>query len=498
MPVATDADVLIVGAGPTGLLLAGDLAAAGVPVTVLERREHESSLSRAFGVHARTLEMLDARGLADELISTGQKLSRLGQFGTVSLDLSRLPTRFPFLLITPQYHTERLLERRARSLGAEIIGGSQVTGVRQGPDHVDVDVRAANGATDTRRASYVVGTDGVHSTVRHALGLPFPGRPVMRSVMLADVRLSSPPSDALQASAVRAGFALVVPFGDGWYRIVAWNRLRQVADTEPVELDEIRQITRQALGSDFGMHDARWMSRFHNDERQVPCYRSGRVFVAGDAAHVHSPAGGQGMNTGLQDAANLSWKIAAVARGWADGSLLDSYHAERYPVGRMVLRMSGGLLRLALLESGTLRRSLALAGAAALQVRPVADKAARAISGISIGYAAESGAHPLTGRRMPDVPLAAGRGRLYEVLRGGRFVLLAAEDASTAAAWAGRIEVAARRREHPRLILVRPDGYIAWASDEADPARRDASLREALTRWCGAPADLAVAQRRTG
>jgi hypothetical protein len=219
------------------------------------------------------------------------------------------------------------------------------------------------------------------------------------------------------------------------------------------------------------------------------------VFLAGDAAHVHSPAGGQGMNTGLQDAANLSWKLAAVARGWADDSLLDSYHAERYPVGRMVLRMSGGLLRLAVLEPGVLRRSLALAGAAALQVRPVADRAARAISGIGIGYAAGSGAHPLAGRRMPDVPLAAGRGRLYEVLRGGRFVLLTAGDAATAAAaWADRIEVAARRREHPQLILVRPDGYIAWASDEADPARRDASLREALTRWCGAPAGARISR----
>jgi 2-polyprenyl-6-methoxyphenol hydroxylase-like FAD-dependent oxidoreductase len=497
--VATDADVLIVGAGPTGLLLAGDLAAAGVPVTVLERRESESDLSRAFAVHARTLEMLDARGLADELISTGQKLGQLGLFETVSFDLSRLPSRFPFVLVTPQYHTERLLERRARSLGAKIIRGSQVTDVRQDADHVDVDVLAANGATDTRRASYAVGTDGVHSAVRHALRLPFPGRSVVRSVMLADVRLSTPPTFILRANAAGAGFAFVAPFGDGWYRVIAWNRLHQVADTEPVDLDEIRQITRQAFGSDFGMHDARWMSRFHNDERQVPRYRSGRVFLAGDAAHVHSPAGGQGMNTGLQDAANLSWKIAAVARGWADDSLLDSYHAERYPVGRMVLRMSGGLLRLGLLESGVLRRGLALAGEAAFQVRPVADKAARAISGISIGYAAEPVAHPLAGRRMPDVPLAAGHGRLYEVLRRGRFVLLAAEDAATAAvAWADRIEVAARRREHPRLILVRPDGYIAWASDEAGPARRDASLREALTRWCGALADLAVAQRGPG
>jgi 2-polyprenyl-6-methoxyphenol hydroxylase-like FAD-dependent oxidoreductase len=497
MPVATEGKVLVVGAGPTGLLLAGDLAAAGVPVTVLERRERESSLSRAFAVHARTLEMLDARGLADELIATGQKLSRLRLYETVSLDLSRLRTRFPFVLITPQYHTERLLERRARALGAEIIGGSQVTGVHQDAGQVNVDVRAANGATETMRASYAVGADGVRSTVRHALGLPFPGRSVIRSVMLADVRLSTPPPDTLQANTVEAGFAFAAPFGDGWYRVIAWNRHRQVPETEPVGLDEIRQITRQALGSDFGMHDARWMSRFHNEERQVPRYRSGRVFLAGDAAHVHSPAGGHGMNTGLQDAANLSWKIAAVARGWAGDSLLDSYHAERFPVGRMVLRMSGSQLRLTLLESGALRRSVALAGAAALHVPPVADRAARAISGIGIGYATGSGAGRLAGRRMPDVPLAAHQGRLYEVLRGGRFVLLTAgEHPAAAARWADRIEIGTRPWEHPRLILVRPDGYIAWGSDERDPGRRDAGLREALTRWCGAPGEFPA--RRDG
>jgi hypothetical protein len=268
---------------------------------------------------------------------------------------------------------------------------------------------------------------------------------------------------------------------------------------EPPTFAEL--VANVQLISGYNIDDGRpsWISSFGNAARQAAHYRRGRVFLAGDAAHVHSPAGGQGLNTGLQDAANLSWKLAAVARGWADDSLLDSYHAERYPVGRMVLRMSGGLMRMMLLEPGMLRRSLVLASAAALRVRPVADKAARAISGISIGYAAGSGAHPLAGRRMPDVPLAAGHGRLYELLRGGRFVLLAAGDASTAAAaWADRIEVAARRREHPQLILVRPDGYTAWASDEAGPVRRDASLREALTRWCGAPADLAVAQRRPG
>jgi 2-polyprenyl-6-methoxyphenol hydroxylase-like FAD-dependent oxidoreductase len=386
MPMAPGkADVLIVGAGPTGLLLAGDLADAGVPVTVLERRDRRSRLSRAFAVHARTLEALDARGLAGELISTGQTLDRLGRYDQVSIDLSGLPTRFPFLLSTPEYHTERVLEHRARELGARIIGGSEVTGVRQDADGVDVTVRSAHDRA-TRRAGFVVGADGARSAVRHALGLPFPGRSVVRSVMVADVRLSVQPPDILQVNAVKAGFAMVVPFGDGWYRIIAWNRQRQVAETEPADLDEIRYVTRQALGSDFGLHDARWTARLRADERQVPRYRLGRVFLAGDAAHVHSPVGGQGLNTGLHDGANLGWKLAAVARGWADDGLLDSYHTERHTVGRFVVHMSYGLLRLALLECGSLRRSLALLGGTAAQLRPAAHRAALAVLGPGLGY----------------------------------------------------------------------------------------------------------------
>src|SRR5262249_7691304 len=216
-------------------LLAGDLAAAGVPVTVLERRAGTSNLSRAFAVHARTLEMLDARDQADELIGTGKKLDHLGVFGTTQIDLSRLPTRFPFVLSTPQYETERLLAQRARSAGATILGGHEVSGLSQDDGQVRVEVCTGDGSTHTRRAAYVVGCDGARSTVRHALGLPFPGRSVLRSVMLVDVRLSSPPPDILQLNAVDAGFAFIVPFGDGWYRVIAWNRHREVPDTEPVD-----------------------------------------------------------------------------------------------------------------------------------------------------------------------------------------------------------------------------------------------------------------------
>jgi len=485
--MTADSDgVLIVGAGPTGLLLAGDLAAAGVPVTVLESRAEESRLSRALAVHARSLEMLDARGIADEVVSTGQKLSRIVVLGRTHVDLSRLPTRFRFSLFTAQYNVERVLEHRARSLGAEIAIGSDVTDVRQDAGQAEVTFQAKSGETGTRRAAYLVGADGVHSIVRKKLGVPFPGHSVLRSVMLADVRLADPPAEPLQINASHAGLAFIAPFGDGWYRIIAWNRNKQVASTEPVELDEVREVARQVLGSDFGMHDPRWLSRFHNDERQVPQYRTGRVFLAGDAAHVHSPAGGQGMNTGLQDAANLSWKLAGACRGWASEGLLDSYHAERQPVGRFVIRFSGSLVRVARIQSDWMRTAISDVAAASTHLPAVLRRAALAFSGLGISYPAGPDAHPLEGKRMPDVPLAGG-GRLYELLRSGMFILLAGAGQALPAAdgWADRIRLAERTRQHPSLILVRPDGYIAWASDEPDDHDRDREARAALTRWCG-------------
>jgi 2-polyprenyl-6-methoxyphenol hydroxylase-like FAD-dependent oxidoreductase len=402
--------VVIVGAGPTGLLLAGDLAAAGVACTVLERRAEETNLTRAFAVHARTLELLDARGLADDLVATGARVGVLRLFDKVEVDLSRLPTRFPFLLVTPQYHTERLLEERATALGAEIVHGAEVVGLGQDRGGVEVQVRAGD-RVRTRHASYVVGADGVHSTVRQALGLPFPGRAAVRSVMLADVRLDDAPAEVLTANATGEGFAFIAPFGDGWFRIIAWDRRHQLPDSAPVDLGELRALTHRVLGSDFGMREARWMSRFHSDERQVPRYRVGRVFLAGDAAHVHSPAGGLGMNTGLQDAVNLGWKLAAVVNGWAPDGLLDTYQAEQHPVGRGVLRTSGTLLRVALLRPRALRAVRGLVGGVVARIGPVVDRAAGRLWGISLGYPGPSGGHRLAGTRARTCrwPPAGGR-----------------------------------------------------------------------------------------
>ncbi|WP_079063519.1 FAD-dependent monooxygenase, partial [Streptacidiphilus griseoplanus] len=385
--------VLIVGAGPSGLLLAGDLAEAGVDCTLVERRVQDSQLTRAFAVHARTLEQLDARGIADQLIATGIRSTVLQFLG---IDLSRLPTRYPHVLVTPQYNTERVLRERALSHGVDIRDGWEFLGLSQGVTGVDSQVRAADGSLQTLRAAYLVGADGRNSMVRRSLGLPFPGRSAVRSMMLADVRLAEPPRKPPTVGAVGDAFAILVPYGDGWFRIMAWNRHHEMPDTAPVDLEEIRDIARRSLGHDFGMHDPRWISRFHSDERQSPRYRVGRVFLVGDAAHVHSPAGGMGMNTSIQDSANLGWKLAAVLRDRAPDALLDTYETERRPVGRRVLRMSGALLRGVLTTPRALCGARDLAARTVLRLPPVALRLGRAMSGIDIAYKAPAGAHPLT------------------------------------------------------------------------------------------------------
>ncbi|PRH76956.1 FAD-dependent oxidoreductase [Streptomyces solincola] len=468
--------VIVVGGGPTGLLLAGDLATAGVDVVVLEKRPPGiSNLSRAFVLHARTLEQLDARGLADELEATGRPLDRMRLFGGLSLDLSALPSRFPHVLVIPQYEVERVLRRYAVEAGAEFRHGHQVTGLADDGHGVDVAVRTPGG-TDALRARYAVGADGMRSTVRQAMGLPFPGRSVIRSMLLADVRLDDPPPSLLTVNAAGGAFAFLAPFGDGYHRVIGWCRDRDVPEDEPVGLEEVRELVRRALGRDFGMRDARWMSRFHSDERQVPAYRAGRVLLAGDAAHVHSPAGGQGLNTGLQDAANLGWKLAQVLHGHAGPELLDTYHRERHPVGRAVLRSSGAMVRAAMAHRPW-SRALRAGGALLVgRVGPVRRRAAGQVTGIGYRYPAPRGAHPLTGRRIPDVALAGG-GRLHEALRGGRFVLItpapyeAGDDRLAVARWAG---------ERRTALLVRPDGYAAWAAESPEPAGIRAAVRAHL------------------
>ncbi|WP_149561760.1 FAD-dependent monooxygenase [Streptomyces cacaoi] len=506
-------EVLVVGAGPTGLLLAGDLAAAGRRVTLVEERDAAvGNLTRALVVHARTLEQLDARGLADELVEAGHPIDRLRLFGNATLHPTTLPTRFPFVLIVGQYVVERLLERRARAAGVDFRYGARMTALRHRPGGVEIEVRQPDGV-HTLRAGYLVGADGAHSTVRRELGVPFPGRPVLRSLVLADVRLDAPPHDPFVVSASGQTFALVGSFGDGWYRVMGWDRNRQLPDDAPVELAEVRETVRSAMGSDFGMRDPRWISRFRSDERQAPAYRVGRAFLAGDAAHVHSPAGGLGLNTGLQDAANLSWKLvraleAAQAAGGeaasarAADALLDTYEAERRPIGALMVRTSGALVRLGLLRypgSGAVRT---LAATAVNRVRALNQRAMGTVSGIHLSYppaspgsqephrrgrraplpglGAAPAPHPLTGKRVPDLRLTSGR--LYEALREGRFVLVTPRGAARRPADRRFVQVESAGPGR-RTLLVRPDAHIAWAAEGPEPA----GLEEALTAWTGPP-----------
>jgi 2-polyprenyl-6-methoxyphenol hydroxylase-like FAD-dependent oxidoreductase len=488
-----DTDVLVVGAGPTGLLTAGDVAGDVGSCTILERRRGESNLSRAAAVNARTLEELDVRGMADDLVQSGQPIDTMKVFGNAVLDLSGLPSRFPYMLAVPQYKTEQLLEERARALGAEIIPGAEVVGLCQDADGVDLRVRGQHGEADTWRARYVVGADGLRSAVRSGLGLPFPGRSAARSVILCDTQMTDPPPSELAADTGKDGFAFVLPFGDGWYRVIAWDRRRAMPDTAPVDVDEIRDITRRVLGTDFGMHDPRWLSRFHSDERQVPRYRVGRVFLAGDAAHTHSPAGGLGMNTGLQDAANLGWKLSAVITGRAPATLLDTYHTERHPAGQRTVHTSGMLLRAGLARPRTLGAARRAVLRTATHVPPLARRMAMAISGLGLAYPAPPDAHPLTGRRAPDIPMADhGVKSLYQALRSRHMLLVTPPNAllpaSLTAGWANRVQVVSAGGRTDKLVLVRPDGYIAWAARYQDSGASAERIHAALAQWCGPPA----------
>ncbi|GGV32618.1 FAD-dependent oxidoreductase [Streptomyces longisporoflavus] len=474
-----DPAVVVVGSGPTGLLLAGDLAAAGVPVTLLEKRPHEiSNLSRALVLHARTLEQLDARGLADDLEAMGKPLDRLRLFAHLEVGLDKLPSRYNHLLVLPQYEVERVLERRAVEAGVDFRYESEVTGLTQDADGVTLEVRGPGGETSTRRAAYVVGADGLHSPVRKAIGLPFPGKSAIRSLVLADVKLAEKPSSVLTVNAAGDAFAFIAPFADGYYRVIGWNRARNVADSEPLDLEEVKEITRLALGRDYGMHDARWMSRFHSDERQAPSYRVGRVFLAGDAAHVHTPAGAQGMNTGLQDAVNLSWKLVAAVNGRAPEGLLDTYQSERHPIGKAVLRSSGGIVRLAMVKRPWSRAARAVLASFINVVSPLRDKGIGQITGIGYAYRAPKGSHRMAGHRAPDIALKEGR--LYEALREGEFVLITPADTGYDGGDAApRAVVTHWASDRRTTVLVRPDGYVAWAAEEPDAD----AVRAALGEW---------------
>ncbi len=463
-------DVLVVGAGPAGCMVAGELALAGRSVVVLEKHDAPSPLSRAFGVHARTMEALDTRGLAHELRSTGTASPGLALWRGAEVNLTTLPSPFPFLLVTPQMNVDTLLEKRATGHGADVVRGATVTRLWQHEDGVVVRAVTADGEREWK-ASYVVGADGVRSTVRDLVGLPFPGEVLLKSIVLADAHLTEPPASIVTVNAAEDCFAFVAPFGDGWFRVIVWDRRNEDDPAFQGSEAMVRDVLERAMGTDYGMDEVRWLSQFQSDERQVESYRSGRVFLAGDAAHVHSPAGGQGMNTGIQDALNLGWKLAAVLGG-ANPAILDTYQEERHPVGKLVLRSSGATIRLMTVRSWPARVLRRFVLPFLLGREKVARKAAGMFSGVGISYGRGQDDHKLVGTRAPDVPLRDGR--LFEALRGGGFVLVL-ENEAAAVDSSARVE---RRIDGGPGLLVRPDGYIAWAGDTST-----GGWRAALDRW---------------
>lgn len=484
-------EVIIVGAGPTGLMLAGDLATAGIDVKILERRAEESNFTRAFAVHARTLELLDMRGIADELVSQGFPLPEvrvhLGQ-GEIVFNMRHPESRFPYTLVVRQARTEALLEKRARDLGVEIVHGAEVTDLRQDANGVTVTVNGAH----TERASYVAGCDGAHSVVRRLLGVRFSGRSYDTRIVLADSRFTRKLPLAVNPFVGRDGVVLLPPYGDGWYRATIWDRTRQdVPLDRPVDIEEVRESVRRIAGDDLGLAEISWSTRFLSERRQAESYRVGRIFLAGDAAHVHSPLGAMGMSTGIQDAANLSWKLAAAVRGWAPPWLLDSYQAERHPAGRTALRFTDLMMRLAVAPA-PIRMLRSLLAPTIMNQHRVSEAIRRTMSGLGIAYKVPAGTaeSPGAGERVPDLPLTVDgvKTRLYELMRGAGFFLVdtvgAAETA--AAPWRDQVtlfEVRGALVDSATTLLIRPDGYLAWTGKRPSAAE----IRAVLTQWCGDP-----------
>lgn len=475
-------DVAVIGAGPTGLMLACELAMRGIHVDLLERRSEAPNITRAFAVHSRTLELLDARGLAGELLARGFPVGEVAPVPGAMLSLAdELHNRYPMILMVPQSGTEHVLAARAEQVGVNVVRGAELVDLRQDAEGVTLDL--ANG--DCLRARYVVGCDGAHSAVRRLLGVDFVGKQYETHIMLADVQLTRPPDELMFARTNDQGVVLVLPFGDGWYRAIAWDRLREQAPlSEPVTVAHVRDALGRIADDDFGLSEMRWSSSFLSERRQARHYRVGRVLLAGDAAHVHSPIGGQGMNTGIGDALNLGWKLAAAVRGSAKADavdwLLDSYEAERHPVGASVLAMTDALNQLVLGRS-SMRRVLQHVIVRSVLCFPRTRRLmAERLSGIGISYPRRRCVDDRwVGRRMPDIDCDGTR--LYDALRSGRFVLV------TDGSIGGKDWPGVDHRIHadpalPAAILVRPDGYIAWATQRL-PAT--AELPEVLARWCG-------------
>jgi 2-polyprenyl-6-methoxyphenol hydroxylase-like FAD-dependent oxidoreductase len=491
--------VVIAGGGPTGLMLAGELALAGVDVVIVERRATQDLPgSRAGGLHARSIEVLDQRGIADRFLAEGQKAQVAG-FAGVSFDISDFPTRHPYGLGLWQVHIERILAGWVLELQVPIRYGVEVTAFEQ--DSTGIGVQLSDGRS--LRADYLVGCDGGRSMVRKTAGIDFPGWDPTTSSLLAQVEVTEEPQlgihrDALGVHSfgrldyeIRDGEIIYPDSGPVGVMVTE----AQVGPATAPTLSDLSDALIAVYGKDFGIHSPTYISRFTDMTRQAATYRSGRVLLAGDAAHVHAPDGGQGLNIGLQDAVNLGWKLAQVVNGTAPDILLDSYHAERHPIAARVLRNT--MASIALRRPNDRVKALGDVVAELLTMDEPRKTFAGVMSGLGIHYDLGAG-HPLLGRRMPDLELAAADGplRVFTLLHTARPVLLNLGDPGTLdlGGWAERVEQidgtyagiwdlpVLGEVPAPIAVLIRPDGYVAWVGDGTD-----AGLREALTTWFGPP-----------